>query len=397
MRILYYSPHPQITFDDQSGAGTHIREMIKAFEQAGHEVYPLIMGNRVTPPNSKGNEEVKIAGFKGIGKKILPRSIWETIKDINLIRTDQSFEDKIVQAIDEFKPDFIYERANFLQISGVKKARERNVPHVLEMNGPYLVEEPIRRNYKLLLQRAAWKRENAQLNWSTKIAVVSQGLIEYFQARHKGLPAEKFLFTPNGINPEDIKVDSTKVEQLKLKYSLQDKFVIGFTGSFAHYQRVDILVQAFAELKQEYPNIKLLLVGSGASMDTIQALVKRLAIQDDVVFTGKVPHEDIYNYVEIMNVAVLPDNMWYGSPTKIFEYGALGKTIIAPDNTTMRGIIQHGKEGWLTSPSVDSMVAALKFLINDEKRRMAMGNIFQQKILKEYNWMKNVEKIVKSI
>ena len=46
MKILYYSPHPQLRVEDQTGYGTHMREMIAAFETLGHDVDFLIAGHR---------------------------------------------------------------------------------------------------------------------------------------------------------------------------------------------------------------------------------------------------------------------------------------------------------------------------------------------------------------
>ena len=52
MKILYYSPHPHLHIEDQTGYGTHMREMIGAFEELGHQVKFLIAGEQTMRPQA---------------------------------------------------------------------------------------------------------------------------------------------------------------------------------------------------------------------------------------------------------------------------------------------------------------------------------------------------------
>ena len=389
MRILYYSPHPHLVLNSPSGYGTHMREMIKAFEQSGHEVVPFIVGGEGAPVGSGVREAVRPSPLK----RLVPRTVWETVKDARLMRFDRQLEPRLLAEIERVRPDVIYERANFMQVSGVRAARRAGVRHVLEVNSPYLVEEPVRRQYRVLLSPQARAAEREQLLKTDVAAVVSAGLIPYFCERHPVRP-DRFLCTPNGIDPQTIRVDERRAEALRAELNPEGRFVAGFVGSITLYQRVDLLIEATARLKTEGLDLLLLLVGESAQVPDMRRRAERLGVADQILFVGRVPHHEVFNYIALMDTAVLPDNLWYGSPTKIFEYGAMGKAVIAPENQTMHDLIRDGEEGLLVRPEAGALAAALKTMITKPARRMGMAEAFRQKVHGQYTWARNVERIV---
>ena len=83
MKILYFSPHPTINMAAPSGPGTHIREIISGFESQGHHVVRFIAGGE-----SLVKGEANIQFRKRSWKKFIPSIIWETLRDIQMIRAD---------------------------------------------------------------------------------------------------------------------------------------------------------------------------------------------------------------------------------------------------------------------------------------------------------------------
>lgn len=93
MKILYYSPHPHLKLEDNTGYGTHMREIIQAFRSLGHEVFPVIMGGICRKDTQdqdvgmKNTTKIKI-------KKYIPSILWETLKDffgLNTITLDKDY------------------------------------------------------------------------------------------------------------------------------------------------------------------------------------------------------------------------------------------------------------------------------------------------------------------
>lgn len=392
MKVLYYSPHPNLVLQSPSGYGTHMRGMIKAFEQAGHEVVPFIAGGYgEQSPAGDGS-----APSPNWLKRLVPHTLWETAKDLRLLHFDRRLEPQLLGEIERVRPDLIYERANFMQVSGVRAARRAGVPHVLEVNTPYLVEESVRRRYAMLLKGAARAAERTQLLQTDVAAVVSTGLVSYFRERHPVGP-ERFLCIPNGVDLETVRADADRVEVLRRELNLEGLFIAGFVGSITPYQQVGLLIEAVAHLKSEGLPVHVMLVGNSAEVVGLRRLAARLGVQGNVLFVGRVPHREVFNYVALMDVAVLPDSLWYQSPTKVFEYGAMGQAVIAPDNETVRALIEDGREGLLVRPEAGALAAALRTLLEHPERRATMAAAFRRKVHEQFTWARNVDRIVERL
>lgn len=140
MKILYYSSHPNLALNSASGYGTHMREMIRAFRELGHQVKPVIMGGRQEMYDSSALSSVTDR-MKNTLKQAVPSRLWESLKDYRLLRRDHYFKAKLAAEVQSFAPNLIYERTNYLQPSGVRVAQDFNIAHVLEVNSPHLEEK----------------------------------------------------------------------------------------------------------------------------------------------------------------------------------------------------------------------------------------------------------------
>ena len=370
-----------------------MREMIRAFKQNGHEVRPVIAGGLEPSPAASPTH---LKGKKRRLKKAIPTGVWESFRDLQLIRTDRRLEKELSAAIEQFRPDVIYERASYLQLSGVRAAKRHGVRHVLEVNSPYVIERQLGRSTLPLLERWATAAEAEQLRLTQKVAVVSKALKDYFVEIH-GVTDKKFVITPNAIDPGKLSSISLDEAAVRRRYGLDDRIVVGFVGSIASWHRVDLLIRACHCLRAEIPALSAMIVGDGLPMNELKQLALSLGIEDRVIFAGRVPHEEVFGYIKAMNIGVLPANMWYQSPVKVFEYGAMKIPVIAPDNTTMRELMDPERDGVLVQPDVESLTSAVKRLIESPHERQAMAEAFHDKVLREYTWSRNVERILDTI
>ncbi|MCT4581211.1 MAG: hypothetical protein N4A35_07320 [Flavobacteriales bacterium] len=78
MKILYYSAHPHLNLSDNTGYGTHMREVIAGFKYHGHEVKTLIIGGTSSSKPTNQHPQ-KTSSLKSKLKKLIPNIIWETI------------------------------------------------------------------------------------------------------------------------------------------------------------------------------------------------------------------------------------------------------------------------------------------------------------------------------
>ncbi|MCA1763998.1 MAG: glycosyltransferase, partial [Flavobacteriales bacterium] len=233
MKILYYSPHPHLQIDAPTGYGTHMREMIKAWRLMGIEVKTLIAGDLLFPER-EGNETSRRGGeSKSLLKQILPSLVWESLKDLRLMLYDYKLEKELVSLIEEFEPDFIYERVTYLQNSGIKVAREKGIRHIAEINAPY-PEERVSFSGRSLFLETARNNEREVLVYSHGISVVSSALKEHFE---KSLPdsSVNIKVIPNAVNQSEVMHTREAVNALQEQYKLGGCRVIGFVGSIFPY------------------------------------------------------------------------------------------------------------------------------------------------------------------
>lgn len=394
MKILYFSPHPDLHLHSASGYGTHMREMIKAFKSVGHEVEPIIMGG--SEPSVIPGAPASPGPMKRLAKGLIPQVAWESMKDARLKQFDAGLAKKSLdQAIKRFKPDVIYERANYLQISGVEAAKQWGVPHLMEVNSPY-VEESIVLKGKSWFIPAAIKAEAQQLTDTSKVLVVSTKLRDYFIER-TGLSQDHFSIIPNAIDPDKLKIDTSLADSIIDQYQLAGKTVFGFVGSIFPWHGVDLLINAFKEVHQYRPDTALLIVGDGEVLEDLKGMTQSMSLSHAIHFTGMVAHQEVFTYLSCMDVCVLANSHWYGSPIKLFEYGAMGKAIIAPNNGPVNEVATHHEDAMLVDPEVEPIISAMKFCLDQPEQRHIMAKRFQNKVLSHHTWEQNVERVLTAI
>ena len=317
MKILYYCAHPLFSRNDPAGYATHIREVIKGFEQQGHTVAPLIMGEQGKPAETTANTGAAPpqSTVKTLIKKLVPTALWEYLKERKLTQFDGYAEAELRQLIAAFQPDLVYERACFAQDSGVKVLSEMDIPHFMEVNAP-MVEEHQRLTGGKASKRAAVV-ERLQIEKPTRVVVVSTALRQYFSERFK-IDSQKILVTPNAFQHEHITQEAYDSKDLANELGLENKLVLGFVGSIFRWHGLDQLIDAFATFQPD-PDLRLLIVGNGDSMDELQTQAKELGLADRVIFTGSIKHAEVFQYINLMDICIMARSNWYGSLRKDFR------------------------------------------------------------------------------
>jgi len=377
LKILYFSSHPHINMASPSGPGTHIREVIGAFERAGHTVIRQIAGG----------EELRDASTIQIKprwwRKLIPTFVRETIKDYRLKQWDAWQFQTLDALIEREKPDLIYERGYYLMRSGLRAAKKHGVRHFLEINAPY-PEEKASMSGRGLFHHKASSCERFQAEETNHLFVVSSALKDYYIQQH-GIASDKITVTPNAVNADlfaDQHIESMRGD---LKISSAST-VIGFVGSIFPYHGVDVLIRCFASIVQDsQQDLRLLIVGDGETLPALKDLAEQLNMRDQILFSGNIPHHRVMPYIQAMDICVMAKSNWYGSPVKIFEYGALGKAIVAPDVIPVRDVMQSGLHGLLVHDE-QSLHDALKNLIQHHALREQLAAAFYHEVKTKYTW-----------
>ncbi len=129
-------------------------------------------------------------------------------------------------------------------------------------------------------------------------------------------------------------------EKQRLRRTLgfgDDDCVVGFTGTFGWWHGIDVLAAAIPRICAEMPAVKFLLIGDGTHKPQLDAEVERHGLNDRVRRVGRVPQEEGARLLKACDIYVSPhsshmvDSKFFGSPTKVFEYMAMGGGIVASD------------------------------------------------------------------
>lgn len=189
---------------------------------------------------------------------------------------------------------------------------------------------------------------------SNKILCASRGFVNNLKER--GVPSEKLVFWPQFCLQPNI--DSME----KPTIYRDDLFQVVFTGNIGDAQGLDLLIEAANELKGQ--GIRWYLVGDGRARLRLEEQVKKLALQEDVVFVGRVSEEEANRYVAFADCAYLSfiNNKIFNMtiPAKLQTYLACGAPILAALGGESAEIIREANCGIAVPPERDALVEAVK-------------------------------------
>ena len=202
------------------------------------------------------------------------------------------------------------------------------------------------------------------------VTTICQGLKQDLVSR--GVNEQKITIIANAVNVAAFPQITHPCATLYQKFQLDDAFVVGFAGSFYHYEGIDVLLEAFAILKARSLKVKLLLVGGGSQQHNIEQLIKKLTLESMVIMTGRVPHEAVKDYYSVMDVTALPRKSMrlteLVTPLKPLEAMALGIPVLASDIGGHQELITNNETGFLFKADDPSALAdAIEAMINSPK------------------------------
>lgn len=203
---------------------------------------------------------------------------------------------------------------------------------------------------------------------------------------------EDIFVIPNGIDFEFSNNYLQKKTSPFPKSSNNEKIIL-YVGRLEPVKGVRYLIQAMGILKDRgIRNVKLLIVGEGSERKYLEELVKKLRLEDSVVFVGKVPHKEIPAYMGLADVFVLP-SLSEGFPVVILEAMAMGLPIIASRVRGLPEIIKEGENGFLVEPRNPRDIAEkINILLTNDDLRANMFRNNKEKA-KEYSWENIIKKL----
>jgi PEP-CTERM/exosortase A-associated glycosyltransferase len=237
--------------------------------------------------------------------------------------------------------------------------------------------------------------ETHALQRAAAITTICEGLRADIVAR--GIAAEKVTVIPNAVDIEAFATDGQPDLALQRQLGLHNARVLGFIGSFYAYEGLHLLLQAMPLMLAHAPDVRLLLVGGGPQNEALQALAAQLGIADKVVFTGRVPHDLVQRYYDLIDVLVYPRVSMrlteLVTPLKPLEAMAQGRLLVASDVGGHRELIEDGRTGVLFKSGDPAALAEKTLaLLADAARWPALRGQARHFVETSRNWRNSVDR-----
>ncbi len=305
------------------------------------------------------------------------------------------------RAIGDRPISFVYERYSLNSYAGLRIARERGVPFVLEYNGS---EIWMSRHWGRPLKHEALSERIERLNLSGAdlIVVVSRAMEDELVER--GVDRSRILVNFNGVDEERYRPDIDD-GPVRARFGLNGATVVGFIGTFGPWHGADVLARAFADLITTDTSMarttRLLMIGDGAGLEAVRRLVEERHASSAVVFTGLVPQECGPAHLAACDLLVSPHvqnpdgTPFFGSPTKLFEYMAMGRGIIASKLDQIGEVLEHGRDALLVPPGdVAALAQAIRCLAADRNLRARLGVNARAQVMAHHTWRQHTRRTI---
>ena len=298
-------------------------------------------------------------------------------------------------------PDLVYQRYGRNIYAGLAYARSCGVPFILEYNGS---EVWMSRNWghPLRYERLSGDIESFVLRNADLVVGNAEAFRQELEG--KGVRAERILILPNGVNPDRFSptIDGSLVRE---RYEVKESDVlVSFVGSFGPWHGAEVLAHSIKKVVSRNTNVKFMFVGEGERLTKVKEIISSNEVEEYSIFTGFVGRDQVSSFLAASDILVSPQvpnpdgTPFFGSPTKLFEYMAMGKTVIASRLDQLAVILEDSKDAVLFDPgNADSLADAILSLVDNKELRMSLGRTAREKVLNEFSWNSHVQSIMTSM
>ena len=306
------------------------------------------------------------------------------------------YANELVKVAKQNSVTVIHAHSNYLNgLAAIQAANELKIPSVYEIRGLWyktrVTLDEAYRNAGMFAYESEMKK--AAIEAADAVVTISQPLKELIVSW--GADASKIHVIPNAVDTTHFypRPPSTKLVE---KYKLQDKTVLGFIGSLTGYEGLEQLVLVVDELIAEGLDIALMIVGDGREKENLE----RLAKSKNIIFTGRVPFEEVEEYYTLFDICPFPRNDFeicrYVPPLKILEAMAMRKAVIVSDVAPLLELVENGSHGLVCkADNLESLKRSILQLHQDVSLRERLGVKAREWVELHRSWKDASEKYMK--
>jgi glycosyltransferase involved in cell wall biosynthesis len=381
LRVAYLRSTPS-PGSHAGGAATHINGFINAATDLGAQV-DVISNDYIA-----GLDESRLT-------LIDPEPIGSTRAAFDL-RNNLIFSGGVRRALERAPADLIYQRYGRFTWAGVDASLRTGAPLFLEYNGS---EVWIGKHWDMsgmipLLERF----EALNLAAAERIFVVSE--VERQNLLRIKVPEEKIVVNSNGVDTETFRPGAGGAAMRHELGISENEVVAGFVGTFGPWHGVLTLAEAIASMPPD-SGVRFLLIGAGRFRDDVERIIRDAQRESQVIFAGHVDHRRVPALLDACDILLSPHvplqdgSDFFGSPTKLFEYMAMGKGIVASRLGQIGDVLTDEETALLVEPAnVRELSEAILRLTNSRELRERLGTAARRTAIERHTWKQNAQRVI---
>lgn len=366
------------------GSVTHISGVLGAFRRAGFRIGLVTLD---PPPEQLS----AVVDDLELAPSLPPRA--RLTSDVQCVLVNRVLRRSAAALAERLRPSIVYQRHRAFLVAGLDIARESRARFVLEWNSSEAWTRanwdgllPIERIFDPLL---VTMERHVVRTAHLAVAVSRQAADGALAA---GAPQDRLIVVPNG-------VDITEVDTWTRgkRRSPNDPPRIGWVGSFGPWHGAEVLVRALSLLP---PEVELTMIGDGSLRPSCQTLAQKTGVSHRIEWTGAISHGEALQKLSRCDVLASPhmplrDQEFFGSPTKIFEYMAIGRPIVASALGQLSEVLEDGRTARLVAPDDPQALAdGIAHVLALPDRGASLGNAARKEARTHHTWDMRVRRIL---
>lgn len=308
----------------------------------------------------------------------------------------RSLSKRLADIIPQIKPDILHVHSPALNgLAALTAARKHNIPLVYECRAFW---EDAAVDHGTTCEGGARYRltkamETHVFRQADAVTTICEGLRSDIVKR--GIASEKITVIPNAVDIERFTDGVEPDSILRARLGLQNKTVLGFIGSFYAYEGLPLLLEALPMILAREPETRLLLAGGGPQELLIKQKTRELGLEDYVIFVGRVPHEQVEDYYNQVDIFVYPRLSMrltdLVTPLKPLEAMAQGKLVVASDVGGHKELIRDKETSCLFKANdAEALSNCVLELLANKSQWHQLRTSARQFVEQERNWAKSV-------
>jgi PEP-CTERM/exosortase A-associated glycosyltransferase len=388
MRILHILDH---SIPLHSGYTFRTRNILQEQRALGWETVHVTGSKHL---NSSGPEE-DVDGFR-FYRTQASEGFLDRLPALNQLAVVNSLSARLEEVVAKERPDILHAHSPSLNgLAALRVGHRHGIPVVYECRAFWedaavdhgtCKEGGLRYRLTRALETLVFKRADA-------VTTICEGLRDDIMAR--GVPPDRVTVIPNAVDVEHFNLHHQKDPLLVRRLGLENTRVLGFIGSFYAYEGLSLLLKVMPRVLAQMPEVRLLLVGGGPQESALQQQAIEFGVEDRIMFTGRVPHDQVQQYYGLVDILVYPRLHMrlteLVTPLKPLEAMAQGRIVLASDVGGHKELIRDGDNGNLfRAGDPESLMNAILMILQRHSEWPRMQLSGRQFVEHERSWPASV-------